>query len=56
MEVLRKAPDPIFDLNLIPEFLEKNDDEDNKNRRRRQKMAKMGLGRKVGGVGGGWVG
>ena len=30
MEVLRKAPDPIFDSNLIPEFSEKPDDDDKK--------------------------
>ena len=30
MEVLRKAPDPIFDSNLIPEFSEKPDDDDDK--------------------------
>ena len=31
MEVLRKAPDPIFDSNLILEFLDFGDDDDDKN-------------------------
>ena len=31
MEVLRKAPDPIFDSNLIPDFLDFGDDDDRKN-------------------------
>ena len=31
MEVLRKAPDPIFDSNLILEFLDFVDDDDRKN-------------------------
>ena len=31
MEVLRKAPDPIFDSNLILEFLDFGDDDGKKN-------------------------
>ena len=31
MEVLRKAPDPIFDSNLILDFLDFGDDDDRKN-------------------------
>ena len=31
MEVLRKAPDPIFDSNLILEFLDFGDDDHRKN-------------------------
>ena len=32
MEVLRKAPDPIFDSNLILDFLDFGDDDDDKKR------------------------
>ena len=41
MEVLRKAPDPIFDSNLIPEFSEKPEDDDKKNDGMSQKFRKF---------------
>ena len=37
MEVLRKAPDPIFDSNLILDFLDFGDDDDRKNDGRSKK-------------------
>ena len=55
MEVLRKAPDPIFDSNLIPEFSEKTDDDDKKNLTTTTKNDKNGVGEE-GGWGWGRVG